>query len=63
VSDHGTGIAREDQPLIFEQFWQSEAPVCARSRHRHRTGTVKKVMQAHGGESRWRAGPAREMSN
>ena len=50
VSDHGTGIAPEDQALIFEQFYRAGS---AGVRGVRGTGIglalVKRVMEAHGG--------------
>jgi PAS domain S-box-containing protein len=47
VADTGFGIAAEDQPHVFDQFWQ------ARTDRRHGVGLglqiVKGIVQAHGG--------------
>ena len=50
VTDHGPGIAAEDQPHVFERFWRSDA-----SRDRHTGGSglglsiVASIVAAHGG--------------
>ncbi len=47
VADSGAGIALEDQPHVFDRFWQ------ARSTRRHGAGLglpiVKGIVEAHGG--------------
>jgi signal transduction histidine kinase len=67
VSDHGPGIAPEDQPLIFEQFYRAGG---VGERGVRGTGIglalVKRVMQAHGGavtlESRMGEGSTFQLS-
>ena len=60
VSDHGPGIARKDQPHIFERFWRGDA-----SRHRHTGGSglglsiVSSIVAAHGGHSGVTSTPGR----
>jgi signal transduction histidine kinase len=51
ISDDGIGIAREDQPLIFERLYRTD-----RSRNRNTGGAgiglaiVKSIVEAHGGK-------------
>ncbi len=60
VTDHGPGIARVDQPHIFERFWRGDA-----SRHRHTGGSglglsiVSSIVAAHGGLSGVTSSPGR----
>jgi signal transduction histidine kinase len=50
VADRGIGIAAEEQPHVFEQYWRSSDP---QARRRKGTGIgltiVKYIMEAHGG--------------
>ena len=52
VTDHGPGIASQDQPHVFERFWRGDA-----SRDRHSGGSglglaiVASTVAAHGGSS------------
>jgi signal transduction histidine kinase len=59
VADTGPGVAREDQPQVFERFYQT-------SRHRELRGSsglglaiVKRVAELHGGTAGLRSEPGR----
>src|SRR5690606_34200367 len=57
VADSGPGVLPEDQPRVFERFYQS-------SRHREQRGSsglglaiVKRVAELHGGQAGLRSEP------
>jgi len=59
VSDTGPGVALEDQPRVFERFYQA-------ARHRDLRGSsglglaiVKRVAELHGGQAGLRSQPGK----
>lgn len=52
VTDRGVGIAEDDLPRIFEEFWRSEKALSSKNGSGVGLFIVKQIMEAHGGSIR-----------
>ncbi|HET9097756.1 MAG TPA: ATP-binding protein [Candidatus Baltobacteraceae bacterium] len=59
VTDRGVGIAEDDLPRIFEEFWRSEKALSSRNGSGVGLFIVKQIMEAHGGSIRVESEPGK----
>lgn len=59
VTDRGVGIAEDDLPRIFEEFWRSEKALSSKNGSGIGLFIVKQIMEAHGGSIRVESEPGK----
>lgn len=59
VTDRGVGIAEDDLPRIFEEFWRSEKALSTKNGSGVGLFIVKQIMEAHGGSIRVESEPGK----